>query len=826
MSQRLAVGLHGLILFFLTPHWFGLADDGMIFGGLTKSSKSRIVAGGVFALQVIVANQGDTDAEALLEATVVSFPGLQSCRKVALGPGEQQQLDLFVQLPKEVGRQEYIEVDVNLKANYQGQEVLLKRNGRPLTDRLRLPVEQPSENIALALEPEPKAYPEWFWPSQEKPYASYELAMATRIDTGYSRVATGLHMLGMPLNLAEWENLNLLVISDDTLFEEAAAVESVRRFLAAGGRCWVMLDRVSCESIRPLLGRGQICEFVDEVELNEFTVDIASTAVDYSSLDRQVSQEEPIVMKRVLQSGGTVTHSIDGWPAAIRMDVGPGELVMTTLGSHGWMETRTQQRNSDPVYQSVFAMREWALQFATNVNSARVKDSLPPELEYPLSHIGHPIVSRGWIVAALGTFCLLLGVVGLWRIVAGDLGIIGAVAPVLACIAGVGLLAAKTWVRGDIQECVAKLQRIEVSQDGSLASAHEQAAMFLDSVEAMDLQCEFDGRATTNPLNTGGITRYMVDDFQEWKLTNDDWPTGVWRYQTDYVLDANQLMVTAELSDQGCKLKLPEQMEKELEDSVLAFVAGGPMLCSADAGGLIADGSITVGEQRWIAGTLISDEQQRRMEIYRQLFGESEQRSLKRTLYGWTSLWDGPQWDRDLPQRGAALVSLPVDLKRPPPGTQVLVPHGLVEFRQSSTEMGRTTAYSEATGKWRKDLTIAIDRKFQFVLPDEVVPFEAESITLDLDIKAPYRVVTLQALTRSGPVELARLVNPSVPWRQTFQEASILEELADGTLELQFQVSERTDVEDGSESTSIVAWQVDTFHATVRGRTASGVDMP
>ena len=117
-------------------------------------------------------------------------------------------------------------------------------------------------------------------------------------------------------------------------------------------------------------------------------------------------------------------------------------------------------------------------------------------------------------------------------------------------------------------------------------------------------------------------------------------------------------------------------------------------------------------------------------------------------------------------------------------------------------------------------MTIAIEAPLQFVLPEEVMPLEVSSIEMWLDIKAPQRDVTISVTTNDGSVEMADLKGPSIPWSGTTTDPQVLASMADGILDVRLSVSERTDLEPDQDSSNVVAWQVEAFHASIRGTTA------
>ncbi|MEO8271659.1 MAG: hypothetical protein ABI557_18195, partial [Aureliella sp.] len=425
---------------------------------------------------------------------------------------------------------------------------------------------------------------------------------------------------------------------------------------------------------------------------------------------------------------------------------------------------------------------------------------------------------RRWIATALLGFCGLLALVGVCLAAVRHQTWMGWLAPLLALATSLSLLLAASWVRRDIPESVSRLQLIDVGDDGSFAVVREQSGVYLERLSSMQLDSQIDGDLRSSGALTSGICRFTVDDFENWNVSNEAWPPGSWRYQTLFAMPTADLTVQGSLTKAGLQLEMPDSLPAPLEDPVLSFVAGDPMLCRAFGGKIEVDDRLTVGNGRWIAGSILSAEQQRRMDLYQQFFEPN--RDLQppaRRLYGWTPPWQASHWNHELQQPGAALVALPVALQRPEVGQEVFIPHGLIQLRQSLKAAGATTTFNPQTGVWRQDLLVAANVELDFVLPAEIVPFAAKSIALELVVSAPERSVTLSAISPSGPIELVQLDSPSLPWKTTITDPNVLKLAEDGRLEVLLQVSGRQVAEGAGADNSYVTWQVDHFHASLSG---------
>ncbi len=795
----------------------GIAAEGLNLSGLALTPNSRVVPGQVMILMARMENYAGERAAGTVVVSIEELPSLQSARYVMVEPGQSEQFELFIPLPQELAQFERLNLVATVYVRDGDREVILQRDGAPVVNTLRLPVTQ-GRVYGMAMEPEAPQYPNWYWPTNP-PHRSYELATAARVDAGGTRISATFEMQSLPLNQVQWNGLDLFVIADPAPLRDPAAVQSMCEFIARGGKLWVMLDKVPTALVRPLLGISQMCEEVERVELNDFTIEIESYITQLSEKDRSISSDRDVPMTRIVQSGGRVTHHVDGWPVALSMDIGYGQLLLTTLDSFVWIQPRNEQRSADPYVQSNYQTQTWGTNFAVSTNEPRVDLPLSKIVEYPLRLIGNPVVPKRWVAIGLMGFCGVLAVLGSWLAYSGRLPVIGVVAPGVAVVASLALLLAASWVRRDIPESVSRLQVVDIGDNGSFALVREQSSVYLSQAANMKLESSVDGVMHSSEAVTSGVRLLVNEDFQKWHVANENWPPGAWRYEAEFVVPTQQLIATGRLSEQGLELNLPSGLPSELEDPVLSYVTGDPLLCEASEGGLRVNDQVTLDGVNWISGSLISDEQQRRLEIYQQFFEPNKflHRPAAR-LYGWTAPWSAATWNRELKQQGSALVALPVALERPAIGQQIFVPHGLIQLRRLTSQANLTSTFDDYTGKWRDEVGMASQVDMEFVLPTEVVPLTVQAIEFELDITAPQRTVTVSFATASGPVEIVKLDGPSIPWKQTITHPDILQAFQDGRLPVSLNISDLNSAQGAMGATSIVTWHIDHMHAAVRGQ--------
>ena len=190
-------------------------------------------------------------------------------------------------------------------------------------------------------------------------------------------------------------------------------------------------------------------------------MDVSDGSSNYNEDDRTVSSDEAIPMKRIVQSGGVVTHSIDGWPAAISFDVGYGQVFITTVSGYGWTRLRKDQ-DPDPLKQSKYSLYDWGKQLSNSLTGLnRNKTPLQDEVDYPLQRLGVPIIPKFWVVISLGLFVGILVTLGAWRLVAQDLAPLGILVPGIAVLLTAAMVFGRSFVQSEVQETLSRFQLVE-----------------------------------------------------------------------------------------------------------------------------------------------------------------------------------------------------------------------------------------------------------------------------------------------------------------------------------------------------------------------------
>jgi hypothetical protein len=782
--------------------------------------------GALYFVRANVSNKGASGETAKLVCKFSENPTEETTFEIRLGAGESRIFELPLLVPKKLATA--LHIQITLMGMENGREVVLEKEGVPF--QLNLTAEMANEPVvaAMGVEQVPAERPYWHWPNDDL-HESAEMVIGAKVGAGYSRRMIRLEDEGLPDALA-WDSVDCFIVADERILANTANQSMLKKWIQRGGRLWVMLDRLPSDSIATLLEADQSIATMDESSILQGTV-IMNTSSPLPERDRMISSSVPLRIKRVVQTGGIVTHQLDNWPLAIWFPVGRGEILATTLSPRAWIQPRYNQPDTPEEKRTSYELRPWAFELGMQFFQARSRKPASnsiTESDYPLRQIGNPVVSKSIVSLSLGGFIAVLcglGIYQMWKVGAYRFGWMTPLISLLGCLP---LVIASLWIRNEIPETWGRLQIIDVLSDGSNADVREASAIYLDDTTRMQMTSKLESRIDPVPNQDIGVRRWEWTDLQQWSWGNSDWPAGLWRANHQYSLETQGLIVKGSLNENGILLETPPELNSPLQDPLVSFAPGSQLLCSAQEDRLwTAHSSQMAGGERWITGSLISDEQMRRAEIYRSLFETNlgAEARTKRVLYGFMDLWpNAPTWDRDLVHRGTALVSLPIHLQRPNVGTKILVPYSLMACEALHGPGLRTTAFNQKTGRWKKDATIGSVARVRYHLPPEVLPLKFSSIAIEILANAPQRKLIVSRVNQGVVSEIASIESPSIPWNKTLTAATDMPDPNLGYIDLQIEVTSRLGA--NAEFEQVVNWGIEYVRVHVDGTVLSNAIDP
>ena len=203
---------------------------------------------------------------------------------------------------------------------------------------------------------------------------------------------------------------------------------------------------------------------------------------------------------------------------------------------------------------------------------------------------------------------------------------------------------------------------------------------------------------------------------------------------------------------------------ESLADAVIATPSHANLSVELEASGRLHAGADDVlAPGQFIAASVLSDEQRRRQAIYAQVLDGELPREFpdRPTLLAWARPLDMQFTFPDQTTRaGSALLTVPLEIERTPPGTRVVIPLPFLDYRSVRGPLREpSTAYSNATHEWIEARTPS-EIYLRFQLPRQVLPIRLDRARLVVRINAPSRTVQLLGFAGQRWVSLATWNRP------------------------------------------------------------------
>lgn len=564
----------------------------------------------------------------------------------------------------------------------------------------------------------------------------------------------------LPPTAEALDGVDHFVLATDRLADDPAGRRTVREWLERGGTLWVMLDLVGPATLGPLLGDVADVRVVDRVSLTR--VQFRNGAMNAHRAEVPAAEyEEPVDFVRVLTAGPQVHYTVDGWPAAFVKDVGRGRVVFTALAARGWVRERAA-KDPKPRYAEFPKLPVPLVPFEFLAAEIHPGSDRPPLTaddlrEAAVGEIGYSVTGRGTVVAVFGgLFAALAGAaVALGR--RGKREHLGWVGPGLALGAAGVFVALGLSSRGAVPPTVAVAQVVdavpgldEVQASGVLAVYHPTASTVPVGAErGGDFDLDLSGLE-------GRVQRRVRTDLDRWHWDDLELPTGVrtapfrQTLRTDAPVEA-----VVRFGPDGAEGRVTTGPFGRLED-VLLSTPGRHFLAVAPG----ADGSFRVNGDdelhggQLVVGTLLTDRQRARQALYEKLLAEPQPRHVanRGLLLGWAGPADLHFALGADGRKGEALVAVPLQYERTPPGTRVVVPAAFVDCVRATADGRRFRPTTEAQ--------LAAAMRLRFQIPASVRPLTVDGARLTLHLSAPGREVVVGAVSGRDAVTVRRLQGP------------------------------------------------------------------
>jgi hypothetical protein len=619
--------------------------------------------------------------------------------------------------------------------------------------------------VTTVMLPAPEAETESFRKNDEAANA----AIAARLAGSHTRRINEVSRTLMPDLALSLESMDQLVLSNSTLFSDAATLAAVRQWLFGGGTLWIMLDRTGVAEVGELLGHDWHCSEVGRVDLNEFELQ-----PQFSTLESGGKREfeEPVEFVRVMLEDARVLYRIEGWPAAFVQNFGRGRVIFTTLGAAGW--TRHAQPedfpSSDSLRQAEYVAIPELASLATEMFAARPRNPVTADdLRYYLAKkIGYQIVSRTPVLMILGLFVLTLAVSGVWVWRIGQQPKLAAIAPLLALAAAIPIGAMGMMTQRAIPQTVAIGQVVQVIPQGDSATIRGSLAFYHQTPTSLEVSGSAGGYFVPDRSDQDGTIHEMTwTDTDVWSWSNVRVPASV---QTGPFEQSIRLetpcSAEATFTERGLEGRLFGGNWKTLEDPLIVAPGTRGMSARWESDGRFTSGPADLlGPEQFVAARILSDEQQRRQDLLRSVYSRRGATTFPHApmLLFWSDPIPLPfQFSNEALRTGTALIQVPLTLQRPAADSRVTIPSSFLPFRSVAGPGSRGVAptYQSATGEWVQS-TSASETWLRVRVPEVLLPLRPERLSIHLQINAPSRRLDIVSFRGDRTVVLQSRNQPS-----------------------------------------------------------------
>jgi hypothetical protein len=317
--------------------------------------------------------------------------------------------------------------------------------------------------------------------------------------------------------------------------------------------------------------------------------------------------------------------------------------------------------------------------------------------------------------------------------------------------------------------------------------------------------------------SAGQTRRWILTDQHGWHWEGLSLPAGV-RFAPFHTTTRTEepIHAVAHFGPDGLEGKLAASPFHRLADALLTTPGGRNLSVRLQPDGAFQASSADIlPKGQFLASALLSDQQQRRQDLYRSFLRQTGSTSGEgRTrLMAWAEPIDTHfALVSDARTVGTALLLLPLRLERSAPGARVTIPGPFIASRRILTN---GPARIPAT------CNLGMDMRLRFQLPAEVLPLRIEQARFTFRIDAPSRRIAVAGVAEGNLIELQVVESPLDPVRVEIKDARLLHLDAEGGLPLQFAISDpiKSGASESGTAQPDAKWSIEYLELEVIGTT-------
>lgn len=614
------------------------------------------------------------------------------------------------------------------------------------------------------------------------------VSSALRAAAGLTPTTSYLSETDVPIMTEAWTSIDALVFSRGEARLNAAQLEAMRRWLVGGGRLWINLQQVDADFARAIVGDAWKVAVLDRVLVNEFAIESGDGRSDRRV---EVRRDYPLELVRVYAPDMEVVHRVNGYPASLRMTVGKGQLLVTTLEGPAWLDEKSEANEA-------LKGLSW---FARRAESDSKEDAASEILRSVASQqIGYTVMGRAPVITVLGVFTLALLGAGLFLAQRDNLAHLGWLAPVLACVAAAVLLGMGVMRQSETPFTAATAELVEAIPDEPYVSIKSLVSIYTPpGADRSSASLKGAGPVAWPELNAGGgaTLRLTWSGDDHWEYSNLPFREGAVQVaHLGTVMPLEKPAVAAvQLVENGLVGAIRAAGIGTLEDAVIVTPAGKLATAPTEDGGFTAGFEDELGPDQFFTGGVLGQRQMTRQGLYRQLLAQPGFPS-RPVLLGWAP---GIDLDVNVSKEAVtprqALVVLPLEVEAPPAGQPISIPAPLMRMRRFNEDKRYMSSpvYDERNMQWVENVSTAQIVLMKFELPDAAAALRPESARFAVDLFTPGRPYDLMVYRGGDAVPVNSGVNAASEVVVELSGEQLPDVLPDGSVVVGVRIGEPTD---------------------------------
>jgi hypothetical protein len=702
-----------------------------------------------------------------------------------------------------------------------GAEAALNSGSGQLVDERPVLVPPTTRNTGLIAGWEPDAV---------VPQDVLDLIVAGRVGQGLSNKVTYLTGHFLSADETDLKYLDHIVIAENRLVDDFAALAAVRRWLHGGGRLWILLDRTDPVLLEHLLGDEFQGHVVDRVGLTSVRVDEApSPTVPDGKQGESATYEEPVEMARVVVAGMKIRNSVEGWPAAAVLEYGEGRVLITALGARGWIKPappdprKPEQRA--PNMQSAFVTTSPMEDLSAYILAPRETETLAATTLEPIvrEYVSYRIPAWSFIVGAMSALLLALLGLGIWLWRSERLEHFGWSGSLLALVFGVLLTGLGAVNRHRVPETMASVQLAQALDGADDVRSHGTIGVYRAEGSPSPIGAVHGGKLWPDMTAAAGATcRMVTTDLGTFHWEGLPQPAGLQLYPFATSQSfSDRIEARATLDGHGLVGNYVGPAAAGT-DAVLATRYGrmGVQLSPDGAFAVLADD--VFDPDQYLDASFLGDAQDRRRRLLQELFDNSNFKdALNRPqILMWVKEWQHGFEFGDLSDRqGETLLMLPLDITRPASGTELVIPAPLLGYATCRPPDGSLPAgcWDDDRGEWQ-ERSGSSTTWLTFQVPRDLLPIEPMKAQLEVKVTGSIGRFDVLGMKQQAIVNLGGRNDPAGMLRFEIDDPEVLAVAANGELILGVSAGGATNAEpagtgDASGSAAMNPTLAATLHA-------------